>query len=54
MNAIVVDATTTTPTIFAKVLGINSFTIHAKGTAMMSQGNLRPLTSWSWSTGRGR
>src|SRR5207342_511123 len=33
VNAIVVDETTTTPTIFAKVLGINSFTIHAKGTA---------------------
>ncbi len=42
VNAIVVDETTTTPTIFAKVLGINSFTIHAKGTAMMSQGTPAP------------
>ena len=42
VNAIVVDETTTTPTIFAKVLGINSFTIHAKGTAMMSQGQPAP------------
>jgi len=42
VNAIVVDATTTTPTIFAKVLGIDSFTIHAKGTAMMSQGQPAP------------
>ena len=37
-NAIVVDETTTSPTIFAKVLGIDSFTIHARATALMSTG----------------
>jgi hypothetical protein len=37
-NAIVVDETTFAPTIFARVLGIGSFTIHAKATALMAQG----------------
>jgi Putative Flp pilus-assembly TadE/G-like len=41
-NAIVVDETTTSPTIFAKVLGIDSFTIHARATALMSQGAPAP------------
>ena len=50
VNAIVVEETTTTPTIFAKVLGINSFTIHAKGTAMMSAGHACALAHH----GRGR
>ena len=38
VNALVVDETTTSPTIFARVLGINSFTIHARATALMSAG----------------
>jgi len=38
VNALVVDETTTSPTIFARVLGINSFTVHARATALMSQG----------------
>lgn len=42
VNAIVVEETTTTPTTFAKVLGIDSFTIHAKATALMSQGQPAP------------
>ncbi len=38
VNAIVVDETTISPTFFAKILGINSFTIHARATALMSEG----------------
>jgi len=42
VNALVVDETTTSPTIFARVLGINSFTIHARATALMSAGQPAP------------
>jgi Flp pilus assembly protein TadG len=42
VNALVVDETTTSPTIFARVLGINSSTIHARATALMSQGQPAP------------
>ena len=42
VNAIVVEETTITPTMFAKVLGVHSFTIHAKATALMSQGVSAP------------
>ena len=38
VNAIVVEETTVAPTMFAKVLGVRSFTIHAKATALMSEG----------------
>jgi hypothetical protein len=42
VNALVVEETTFVPTLFAKVLGINGFTIKAKATAMMGQGVPKP------------
>lgn len=38
VNALVVQQTTVLPTIFARILGIDSFTIKAKATAIMGEG----------------
>jgi Flp pilus assembly protein TadG len=42
VNALVVEETTFVPTLFAKVLGINGFTIKARATALMGQGVPKP------------
>src|SRR5579884_947673 len=42
VNAIVVQESTSSPTTFARLFGINSFTIGAKATALMSSGTPRP------------
>lgn len=42
VNALVVEQTTVVPTIFAKVLGIDTFTINARATAVMGEGVPKP------------
>jgi hypothetical protein len=42
VNAIVVEQRTVVPTIFARVLGIDEFTIRARATALMGQGVPKP------------